>query len=221
MAMLRLFKAIKPMSTFHTDISSPSSGHAAEMFASVRENGRIVDQVRYVFGGDSDIEAIIPVASLCGIEEFAGYTIKLQRAPDDIELRRGLLTGNWIDIIGLVSSRDATVFDDTGAGVAAAEFLRRVRDAEATIGAVRWGLVLDDSARLALQLQGLPASAAVLNGKPALKRYHLFYFYCNKIQPKAFDFVNFTKNIFVCFSLHSWLFRQKRIFTLFYLGLCF
>jgi hypothetical protein len=36
--------------------------------------------------------------------------------------------------------------------------------------AVRWAVVLDDGGWLAVQLQGLPASAAMLNGKPSLKR---------------------------------------------------
>jgi hypothetical protein len=170
MAMLRLYKAIKPMVTFHTDICSPPSGHAAELFATVRENGRIVDQVRYVFGGEDNIEASFSLESLCEDESFSGYSVTIQRKPHDIELRRGLLTGNWSDVVSLISSRDASVFDDTGAGVAAAEFLRRVKDAGAVIGAVRWGLILDDSAKLAIQLQGLPATAAVLNGKPSLKR---------------------------------------------------
>ncbi len=37
--------------------------------------------------------------------------------------------------------------------------------------AVRWAVVLDDSAKLMVQLQGLPSTAAALNGKPSLKRY--------------------------------------------------
>jgi hypothetical protein len=172
--MLRLFKAIKPLPTFHTDVISPVSGHAASLFATVRENGRIVDHVRYVLGGDDNFEASFTLGVLCDEEDFAGYIIQLQRKPHDIELRRGLLTGNWSDITNLISSRDASVFDDTGAGIAAAEFLCRVQDAGAIIGAVRWGLILDDSAKLAMQLQGLPASAAVLNGKPALKRFENF-----------------------------------------------
>jgi hypothetical protein len=36
--------------------------------------------------------------------------------------------------------------------------------------AIRWAVVLGDSGRLLVQLQGLPATAAVLNGKPSLKR---------------------------------------------------
>jgi hypothetical protein len=35
--------------------------------------------------------------------------------------------------------------------------------------AIRWAVVLDDSAKLMVQLQGLPSTAN--NGKPSLKRY--------------------------------------------------
>ncbi len=35
---------------------------------------------------------------------------------------------------------------------------------------IRWAVVLNDRGRLAAQLQGMPATAATLNGKPSLKR---------------------------------------------------
>ncbi len=36
--------------------------------------------------------------------------------------------------------------------------------------ALRWAVTLNERGRLAAQLQGLPASAAALNGKPSYKR---------------------------------------------------
>jgi hypothetical protein len=57
------------------------------------------------------------------------WSIRIQKWPRDVELRKGLLSSLWIDIPALVSGRDAQVIDDQGAGIPAAEFLRRFGEA--------------------------------------------------------------------------------------------
>jgi hypothetical protein len=99
----------------------------------------------------------------------AEHSIQIQRWPRDLDLRKGLLSGLWKDISALVSSRDACVSDKEGAGISASEFLRTLEQSKAH-AAARWAVVLADNEKLALQLQGLPAAAAVLNGKPSFKR---------------------------------------------------
>ena len=170
MSLLRLCKAVKPIATFHTDSPSPASGFAAEVYATVRENGRIVDRVRYALGGGESFEADFKLELLCEDPEFENWSVIMHRKPEEIALRKGLLSGNWADLSAAVSSRDANVYNASGAGVPAGEFLRMVKETDSSLGSTRWALVLDDSARLAIQLQGLPASAAVLNGRPALKK---------------------------------------------------
>jgi hypothetical protein len=171
MALLRLCKAVKPMAAFNTDQPDDSAAFTADLLATVRPNGRIVDQVRYTLGGTDIIESQFQLEEIFASEDFRGWTIHLQRWPRDIVLRKGLLSGNWTDISAMVSARDAAVFDDGGAGIAAAEFLRKTKASEDDVsGSVRWAVVLDDSAKLAVMLQGLPATAGLLNGKPSLKR---------------------------------------------------
>jgi len=57
-------------------------------------------------------------------------------------------------------------------GIPANEFLQSLQEAEggAEETAVRWAVVINDCEKMALQLQGLPAAANVLNGKPSLRR---------------------------------------------------
>jgi hypothetical protein len=59
------------------------------------------------------------------------------------------------------------------AGIPPKQFLKKMAEFEdgPIEAAVRWAVVLDDSAKLMVQLQGLPSTAAALNGKPYLKRY--------------------------------------------------
>ncbi len=71
----------------------------------------------------------------------------------------------------MVSCRDACILDKEGGGLTANDFLKACSDMEeAEDNAVRWAIVLNDGGCLAIQLQGLPASATMLNGKPSLKR---------------------------------------------------
>ncbi len=71
----------------------------------------------------------------------------------------------------MVSCRDACILDKEGGELTANDFLKACSDMEeADDAAVRWAVVLKDGGRLAIQLQGLPALVAMLNGKPSLKR---------------------------------------------------
>ncbi len=73
----------------------------------------------------------------------------------------------------IVSARDASITDDTGTGIPAREFLEILDSADvgSECAAIRWAAGLGDDERLVLQRQGLPATAALLNGKPSFKRY--------------------------------------------------
>ncbi len=172
--MLRFFKAVRPSAGFTTDEPPATKPYTADLFATVRDNGRIIDRVRYVLGGNAIIETDFKLGKIFDDEDIANWTLHVQRWAKDIDLRKGLLSGPWMDVGGLVASRDAAVFDSTGAGIPANEFLKRLQgeeDEEPLCASIRWAVVLDDAAHLAIQLQGLPAGAAVLMGKPSLKRY--------------------------------------------------
>jgi len=172
MNMLRAYKAIRPAAGFLVDGAPTTHKLTAELFALVRNDGRIGDQTRTVLGGSEIIEGTFSCSLLFAEPFVAEWSAVIQRFPRDIDLRRGMLTGPWMNFTDLVASRDITILDETGAGVLAAAFLRRTKEAEdgPEAAALRWAVVLSDSARLCVQLQGLPATANSLNGKPALKR---------------------------------------------------
>ena len=172
MAMLRVYKAVRPMAGFLNDEAPTSSAHTAELYATVRDDGRIVDDFRFNLGGSEFIEATFKLSAIFSDPELADWTVKIHTNPAEIKLRRNLFSGVWGDITALVASRDAWVLDKDGNGVPAAEFLRRVQESEEgpEMAAMRWAVMLTDSGRLVLHLHGLPASAAILNGKPSLKR---------------------------------------------------
>ena len=172
MALLRAFKAIRPMAGFNVD--EPPTTHAitAELFATVRSDGRIGDTTRMVIGGRDVIEASFSLSAAFEDPVLAEYNMLIQRFPRDLDLRKGLLSGAWHSLIDMVASRDASVLDESGAEVTAARFLKQAKEAEGgpAVASVRWAVTLNDCAKLCLELQCLPASATALSGKPSLKR---------------------------------------------------
>jgi hypothetical protein len=170
--MLTYFKALRPKSGYNVDEAYNAKPHTAELFATVRDNGRILDDFRCVLGGHAVFEASFELGKVMEDPSISRWTVHLQKWPRDVNLRAGMLTGVWSDVAGLVSSRDAAVFDAQGAQIPPNEFLRRLTedDSDPLFASVRWAVVLGDNGRLVAQIQGLPGPAAVLNGKPALKR---------------------------------------------------
>jgi hypothetical protein len=109
-------------------------------------------------------EANFKIKILITDDVIGSWSVDIQRWARDIVISL------WADLSTIVSARDATIHDSTGAGIPAAEFLRLLDEAEDDQAALRWAVTLNERGRLAAQLQGLPASAAALNGKPSYKR---------------------------------------------------
>jgi hypothetical protein len=170
--MWKFCKTLRAAPGFHVDQPPNDAAYTAELFAQVRDNGRILDDFKVVLGGTDCLEAEFSLGKIFTDPTIASHSISIQRWPRDLDLRKGLLSGLWKDFAMLVSTRDASVLDKDGAGIPASEFLKMIEQAEGgpASGAARWATVLGDNEKLCLQLQGLPAAAAVLNGKPSFKR---------------------------------------------------
>jgi hypothetical protein len=172
MAWLRLYKAIRPMPGFLIDEAPTNARYTSELFATVRADGRVIDHTRYVIGGSDILEASFDLDKLFTDPDFEGWTVNIQRFPRDVDVRRGMLSGPWHNLIDVAASRNASFLDRDGAEIPVGEFIRRAKDADSgpQVGAIRWAIILNDASKLALMLQGLPATASQLMGKPSMKR---------------------------------------------------
>ena len=63
-AMLRAGKPVRPAANFTEDEAPANNKHTAELFAMVRDNGRILDEVRCVLGGNETLEAEFSLGNL-------------------------------------------------------------------------------------------------------------------------------------------------------------
>ena len=170
--MIRFCKGpVRPSQDFLHVPAASGSPQSVELLAQVRPSGRILDASRVVIGGDEVIDVDVNLFNAVPSPRLAGWKLRFQTWPRDIVIRRNQATSAWIDLEALIAGRDAEVFDREGAGIPANEVLGLLGELESpNAAALRWAVVLGDDSELHLQLQALPASAPVLDGKPALRK---------------------------------------------------
>jgi len=95
-----------------------------ELFAQVRSNGRILDNIRHVLGGSILLEGGFSFKKICRREDLAGWTANFTMRPRNITLRKGMLTSLWTDVSEMIAARNMDVMDNNGTSVSAADFLR-------------------------------------------------------------------------------------------------
>jgi hypothetical protein len=136
----------------------------AELLAQVRPNGRILDHFRVTLGGSRIIEIKTPMARL-----FAGtpeaWKLCYQIWPRDVLIRRNMASSLWFNVHTMLEAREAWV-EAGEARVPVNEVLESLGETKA---AMRFAIVVGDNLGLELNVQGLPASAETLMGKPAFR----------------------------------------------------
>ena len=153
-----------------------------EILAQLRPNGRIMDHFRVVLGGHRPTEATFLVKDIFSIPNPPEMSVKLQQWPRDISIRRNMCSSEWLDLPTLIAANEALVYDlNDGAGGSTddvvespcnnvlLEFLDGLPDRLQWGASVRWVVGVGPDSRMELTLQGLPASATVLNGKPTFR----------------------------------------------------
>jgi hypothetical protein len=123
--------------------------YTAEIFAMVRDNGRILDDFKCVIGGTDILEADF-MQSRQALQQ-PGH--RSSHHPDaEVDARPGSSEGACSPVLGRTGLR---VSEDHGG------------PGERSGGV---GCLLGCQAKLVILLHGLPAAAAILNGKPSYKR---------------------------------------------------
>jgi hypothetical protein len=172
--MLTYFnKAIEPKSGYSVGEAFTAKPHTAELFATVRDNGRILDDFQCVVGGHAVFEASLELGKV--IED---PSISRSGPGTSISERACSQGCGPTSLDSYLHVTRYVVFDAQGAQIPPNEFLRRLteNDSDPLFASDRWLVVLEDNGRLVAQIQGLPGPAAVLNGRPALKRSVRFSF---------------------------------------------
>jgi hypothetical protein len=139
-----------------------------ELMVQARPNGRMMDHFHVSLGGSRilDVGFASPQASL----RPKTWRLKMQVWPRDIDVRRNMTSTAWQDVEVLISTKECQV---VSIGSDGSESLVAYEDAVACLkeagAAIRFAVVIGGDQKLLLMLQGLPAWADQLQGKPPFR----------------------------------------------------
>jgi len=139
-----------------------------EMLAQIRDNGRILDHHRMVLGGSKLQTVLVPMTKMYSLPALTGWRFRFQFWPRDATIRRNMCTSVWVDVSGIITSKEAVVVSDDDSVVPQEAVLGELEKA-ATQAAIRWAVVVGEDKKMRLHLHTLPASADSLAGKPLLR----------------------------------------------------
>ncbi len=91
--MLKFCQTLRAAPGFHVDQPPNDAAYTAELFAQVRDNGRILVDFKIVLGGADCLEAEFSLGKIFNDPLITSHTITIQRWPRDLDLRKGLLSG--------------------------------------------------------------------------------------------------------------------------------
>jgi len=136
-------------------------------------DGSLADDFRVALVGRQRLNAAFTSATVSIVPKLGSFTFHIDLPPEDICIPLNRLATLWRDPKALVQSGHATATPGRHAGDASflhvLEKLGQV--GEAGHIAVRWIVVVEDDLTLSVCLQGLPTSAATLEGKPVLRSH--------------------------------------------------
>jgi hypothetical protein len=142
-----------------------------ELLVQARPNGRMLDHFRVSLGGSRILDVSFPVVSLVSAPRARTWRAKFQVWPRDVEIRRNMTTSAWLDFSTLVATKECQVWSEEGEeGTLVPHDVVLTTLSEAGAAAsIRYAVVIGGDQRMALSLQGLPASVDQLQGKPAFR----------------------------------------------------
>ena len=160
----------------HTDfeIAAPrlAGDTVMEMMAQVRPNGRCVDNWRIAIGGSKILEADFRLKEICRSTSINPFKLRFQAWPKDVKIRRNMTSSAWYDGLELLARREMVVFKEGSEEPAKTEDLLEILEAIEDTGkkafSIRFGVGVGPDQKLVLELQGMPATEAVMKSKPGL-----------------------------------------------------
>jgi len=162
---------IFPSVDFDTAAPRVAGDTVMEVMAQVRPNGRCVDNWRIALGGSKILDTDFRLKDICKSSAVNPYKLKFQAWPRDIKLRRNMASTPWYDGIAHLERREFTVYKEGEQEEIKTEDLLEVLAGIEDLGkkafSFRLAVGVGPDKSVNLELQGLPASEAVLMSKPA------------------------------------------------------
>ena len=153
---------------FETAVPRSTGRTTVELLVQARPTGRIADHYRLAMGGSALLEAKPVLSSIFPDPKLDGFLMVYQFWCKDVVIRRNMTTSKWMDCLTLITSNTVGITDLDGNPIDDEE-LKRLLSKELLQhrAAIRHAVVIGPHQRMALEIQAMPASEAVLTSKPA------------------------------------------------------
>jgi hypothetical protein len=142
-----------------------------ELLVQARPNGRMLDHYRVSLSGSRILDARFALAKVLSFPAAANWRCRMQTWPKDVDLRRNMMTTGWKDLATLIASKDVVITLAEADDLVSDEIVQRAIQESGAGAAVRFAVTVGEDHTVNLQLQGLPAPANTLMGKPAFRGY--------------------------------------------------
>jgi hypothetical protein len=146
--------------------------YTLEVFAQLRNTGRILDNFRCVLGGSKHLEINASLMDMIPNECFRGWRYRTQKSPGEVVIRKNMFSPAWVETPTTLLFNEASVYNAAGQMVSNDVFMGMLEDLPESgpeTVATRHCVVIGADRKPALQFQCLPTSAVVLSGKAAFK----------------------------------------------------
>jgi hypothetical protein len=157
---------------FNTASANVVGDFTLEVFAQLRNTGRILDNFRCVLGGSRHLEIDASLLDMIPVEGFRGWCYKTQKSPGEIVIRKNMFSSAWVETPTTLLFNEASIYNAAGQIVSNDVFMGMLEDLPESgpeTVATRYCVVIGADRKPALQFQCLPTSAVVLSGKAAFK----------------------------------------------------
>jgi hypothetical protein len=153
---------------FETAVPRSTGRTTVELLVQARPTGRIADHYRLAMGGSALLEAKPVLSSIFPDPKLDGFLMVYLFWCKDVVIRRNMTTSKWMDCLTLITSNTVGITDLDGNAIDDEE-LKRLLSKELLQhrAAIRHAVVIGPDQRMALEIQAMPASEAVLTSKPA------------------------------------------------------
>jgi hypothetical protein len=142
-----------------------------ELLVQARLNGRMLDHFRVSLGGSRILDVSFPIANLVSSPRAKMWRAKFQICPRDVEIRRNMTSSAWHDFSTMVATNECQVWSEEEAEevLVPQDAVKAILAEAGAAASIRYAVVIGGDQRMALSLQGLPATADQLQGKPAFR----------------------------------------------------
>jgi hypothetical protein len=119
-------------------------------------------------GGSALLEAKPVLYLLFPDPKLSRFLMVYQFWCKDVTIRRNMTTGKWMDCVTLIKSNTVTITDLEGNPIDAEELERLLsKELLQHRASIHHAVVIGPDQRMAMEIQSMPASEAVLTSKPA------------------------------------------------------